>query len=257
MATWLLVHGFTGAPASFDPLCARLEALSRGTKLDIVREALPGHAGRAVDPEDSFEGAVNALVTRIKQLAPPIRVLGYSMGARLVLGALVGLAARPGTRISSATLIGAHFGLETAAARTARVLSDDAWAHMLDAHGLETFLEAWGRQDLFASQAALPPAALEMQAGLRRSHSAAGLAGALRQLGLGRMPNYWPSLSALSLPIRLVVGAHDAKFLALASRALASLPRGDLTVVPGVGHNVLLEAPRELAAILQSDRAGC
>ncbi|MBK8013564.1 MAG: alpha/beta fold hydrolase [Deltaproteobacteria bacterium] len=261
MTTWLLLHGFTGTPGSLDELCSRLMAdaslkcegdTDRAPGVNkIVREALPGHAGRGVDVTHTFENAVDDLVRRLEQLEPPIRVVGYSMGARLVLGALLRPEAR--RRITSATLIGAHFGLESQEARHARVTRDEAWAAMLEKFGLDAFIEAWARQDLFASQAKLPRAVQEAQAAERRKHRPNDLAMALRQLGLGRMPNYWPQLPSLDLPVLLIVGQLDAKFLGVASRAQACLPNAELVAIPGRGHNVVLEAPEHVASILRRD----
>jgi pimeloyl-ACP methyl ester carboxylesterase len=50
--------------------------------------------------------------------------------------------------------------------------------------------------------------------------------------------------------VRLVVGALDAKFLALARDIEAACPRVELDRVAGVGHNVLLEAPDHVASTL-------
>ena len=54
------------------------------------------------------------------------------------------------------------------------------------------------------------------------------------------------------LPVRLVVGELDPKFTALAEEAAALLPRATVVRVPGVGHNVLLEAPAALCALLSA-----
>jgi 2-succinyl-6-hydroxy-2,4-cyclohexadiene-1-carboxylate synthase len=88
------------------------------------------------------------------------------------------------------------------------------------------------------------------QQAVRRRHSSQGLAQSLRVLGLAQMPDYGPALPALDLPVRLVVGALDEKFGLLAARAAARLPRAEVVRVPGVGHNVLLEAPDALCALL-------
>jgi 2-succinyl-6-hydroxy-2,4-cyclohexadiene-1-carboxylate synthase len=96
--------------------------------------------------------------------------------------------------------------------------------------------------------------------------SAEGLARSLRTVGLGRMASYWSSLAAIDRPVHLMAGALDDKFRALAERAAATLPRAQVTpqgsssiasqlvhrvtVVPGAGHNLLLEAPAVVAAAL-------
>ena len=78
----------------------------------------------------------------------------------------------------------------------------------------------------------------------RRSHSAAGLAGALRCLGLGVQPSLWAVLPQLLIPTLLITGARDSKFTALAHKMAAELPMGWHVTVPNAGHAVHLEAPQ-------------
>ena len=66
------------------------------------------------------------------------------------------------------------------------------------------------------------------------------------------MPSAWDALTRLPMPVQLVVGGEDPKFCALAKRMLAHLREGTLHVVPGCGHNVPLEAPAQLAALLRT-----
>lgn len=60
-----------------------------------------------------------------------------------------------------------------------------------------------------------------------------------------------PPIDPLSIttPVRLVVGALDGKYRAIAER-LAPQLGATLSVVPGTGHNVLAEAPAALAELL-------
>ena len=77
-----------------------------------------------------------------------------------------------------------------------------------------------------------------------------GLARALEGMGLGRMPNFGPTLAKTSVPVQLVVGELDSKFVALARRVTSQNPRLRLHVLPRCGHNPLLEAPSRLADLL-------
>jgi 2-succinyl-6-hydroxy-2,4-cyclohexadiene-1-carboxylate synthase len=79
---------------------------------------------------------------------------------------------------------------------------------------------------------------------------------ALRVLGLGQMPNYRGALAYAGARLRLVAGAEDAKFVALARGLVAAFPSTRLELVPGVGHNVLLEAPEHLASLLLQGSEG-
>jgi len=61
------------------------------------------------------------------------------------------------------------------------------------------------------------------------------------------MPNFSAQLVELRLPVQLLVGGEDQRFLRLADRIIEALPQGALEVVPGAGHNLVLEAPQAVA----------
>ena len=243
MADCFLLHGFTGMPASWDPVRAQLP--------DTVRahaEALPGHGGEIrAGACASFEDAALRLLERMDAIGMRrALVAGYSMGARLALAMLV---LRP-ERFVGAVLIGVHPGLHTESERTARRASDARWVETLRTAGIESFADAWERQPLFASQATLPADLAARQRRIRRSHDPRQLALALERLGLAEMPDYRMRLADLQLPVTLVAGERDMKFIDLAREILSHLARGRLVVAPGSGHNVVLEQPRLVAACL-------
>ena len=95
---------------------------------------------------------------------------------------------------------------------------------------MSAFLSEWESLPLLASQASLPETAREAQRRVRSSHDASGLAHALRALGTGRMPNYFPKLGELKLPVLLVVGEKDPKFTAIAEQA-------DIVVLTNLGDH--------------------
>lgn len=249
MKPLVLLHGFTGVPASFDELCELLAERSGGA-LEVYRPLLLGH-GAAADGVELFDDEIERLATDIagRGLAGA-HLCGYSLGARLALG----LVARAPRLFSSATLIGVHPGLTTDAERLERRASDERWARLLTERGLQPFLSAWEEQPLFASQAKLEragsPVAIARQRALRSAHHAPGLARSLRVLGLAEMPSYSATLLTPPLPVTLLVGARDTKFLRLARASAERNAELTLQVIDGAGHNLVLEAPDCLAEVL-------
>jgi 2-succinyl-5-enolpyruvyl-6-hydroxy-3-cyclohexene-1-carboxylate synthase/2-succinyl-6-hydroxy-2,4-cyclohexadiene-1-carboxylate synthase len=79
----------------------------------------------------------------------------------------------------------------------------------------------------------------------------AGLASSLRLAGTGTQAPLWDRLPALTMPVLLVAGALDAKFVAAAERMAGLLPRPTLAVIEDAGHSVHLERPDRLLAILE------
>ena len=60
-----------------------------------------------------------------------------------------------------------------------------------------------------------------------------------------------PFAIMFALPVALVAGELDTKFLELARRLAKDHVAARVVAVPGAGHNVVLEAPEHLAEILR------
>lgn len=239
-ALLVLLHGFNGSPNAWDAVRARLPAT-----IDVFAPALAGHDDTPA-PE-SFVGEVERLATEIRtRSTAPVHVCGYSLGGRLAFGLVAGHS----SLFSRATIISANPGLTDDADRPGRAEQDEKWAALIEREGIERFIESWERQPLFASQTRLPLAVRELQRVQRRRHDPRGLAAAMRALSLARMPAYGAAVAALDLPIDLVTGSGDAKFTAIAADLATKLRRARHVVVPDVGHNVVLEAAEQIAAVL-------
>lgn len=240
--TFVLLHGLTGGPESFDALARELPAGAR-----LVRPLLAGHGPCPTLPE-RWAGEVSRLVGLLEdEGVEGAHLVGYSMGGRLGWSLLDAAPAR----FSRATLIGAHPGLATRAEREARRAEDQRWIELLERDGLDAFLAAWEALPLWRSQASLPAELEREQRRVRRQHQPSALAAALRALGLAEMPPARPE--RIRVPVTLVVGALDQRHLALASELAPKLPRGRCRVVPDAGHNVLLERPQALARLLTEE----
>jgi 2-succinyl-6-hydroxy-2,4-cyclohexadiene-1-carboxylate synthase len=235
MATLVLLHGFTNTGASWDGVVAALPQSYRPLAPDIR-----GHgAASQLRPV-----SLACVIADVSGLADgPFELAGYSMGGRLALHVALAL---PG-RVARLVLVGASPGLAGAGERAARRAADEALAAEVEAMTTEQFAERWARTPVLADQ---PPAVQAAAHAQRLRNTPAGLAAALRGLGTGALPSLWDRLGELTIPVQLVVGGRDAKFRATAERMAAALPDARLTVVPGAGHAVHLEAPAAVAAII-------
>ena len=229
------LHGFTGGAESW-------AAVESACGVPFATPALLGHGAEAPSVE-TFDEEVDRLAGVIDG---PVHLVGYSLGARLALG----IALRHPGRVRALSLVGVNPGLEHDDDAQARREADQALAARLERDGLEAFVDFWEALPLFETQRVLPPAVRAAHRERRLGNSSSGLARALRVLGLGAMPPRWNDLPTLSMPVTLVVGELDAKFRALALRALRRIPTCRLEVVRGIGHDVLVEAPVALAKIL-------
>ena len=236
---WMLLHGFTGSPRSWDPVVS-------GASFDEppVRPFLFGHGpGWHAHEVGSFAEEAQRLCQMAEALRPPRLVAGYSLGARLALGAL----AEAPELIDGCLLIGVHPGLADEAARAERRALDAERARLLREEGVPAFVDRWEQEPLFETQRALPAQARARQREVRLQHDAEGLARSLETLGLGAMPCYEEVLCAASAPVTLMAGARDLKFRDLATRLAGRNAAFECEIVEGAGHNVVLEAGEAVA----------
>ncbi len=246
-APLVLLHGFTGSPLSWAAIAQTLPS-----ERPVAALSLPGH-DPAVPVAHGFDANLDQVAEMLTRAGlTGCQLIGYSLGARTALG----LAVRHPALVATLTLIGVHPGLADENERRARVAHDAVWIDKLQRAGLEAFIDAWERQPIFAKQAHLPAPIRTRQRAIRAGHDPGALAGSLAEMGLGAMPNYWPQLSELAMPVSWITGAEDAKFTALAEAGVAAMRAAGLNPsarqVPGCGHNPLIEAPTALASLLGS-----
>jgi 2-succinyl-6-hydroxy-2,4-cyclohexadiene-1-carboxylate synthase len=244
----LLLHGFTGSPTSWAAVVERLPAT-----WTVLRPWLPGHGpgGWPVALAD-FDEVVDALAAAAANVAAgPWHVAGYSLGGRLALR----LAIRHPGLVGRLVSIGARPGLRTETERAARGDSDGRLAAILREQGIGAFVAAWEGLPLFRTQSRLGPELLAAQRAARLAHSAEGLARALEVLGAAAMPDCWPALPSLPMPVDLVAGELDESYRAVTVAMASSIPTARVTIVPGCGHNVVLECPEAVVGVL-AERSG-
>ena len=239
---WMLLHGFTGAPESWDPLVA-----GSGFDRAPLCPALMGHGRDWREREvESFAAEVGRLCALASTEPPPRFLAGYSLGAR-VAAALLTTAPE---LFQGAVLVGVHPGLKDEGERLERLRADEARARKLRAEGVAAFVSEWEQQPLFASQRALPEGVRAKQREIRLEHDAEGLARSLETLGLGSMPSLADALSASAARVAVMAGGEDSKFRRLATELAARSTHIEPSIVEGAGHNLLLEAPDHVVAAM-------
>jgi len=221
MARLVLVHGFTQVGASWQPI---LPALAGH---EVITIDAPGHGRNANVRADLAETG-----ELLAEHGPAIYI-GYSMGGRMCLHV-------PRSAMTGLVLVSATAGIDDPDERAVRRRSDEVLADRIEAIGTEAFLEEWLALPLFAGLRARGP----------RSSDAAGLATSLRLAGTGTQEPMWDRLPALDVPVLLVAGGDDEKFVAIAERMHDALPHSELHVIDGAGHTVHLEQPEAFTTTL-------
>jgi len=234
----VLLHGFTGSGQGMAEIAQSLEQDYETLALD-----LPGH-GRSADlvraDTDGFDECVDDLVATLESAGHrQAHWLGYSMGARLALGCAV---RHPGS-VASLVLLGGRAGIADPTERAARCREDAALAARIESVGVEAFVDEWLAQPMFASLRKRGARFLAEQRRQRVSNSARGLADSLRRLGPGAQPPLFDALPSVAVPVLLVAGALDRKFVALAHDLAGWLPHAEICEIGDAGHAAHLEQP--------------
>jgi 2-succinyl-6-hydroxy-2,4-cyclohexadiene-1-carboxylate synthase len=237
----LFLHGFMGDRHDFAAITSHLIDQYQCLLID-----LPGH-GKTRVREESEYGMVltaRAIVGALDQLhISQCFLVGYSMGGRLALYLTVHFPERfIGTVLESASP-----GLKTEEERRQRVQQDWQLATELETTDFTEFLTNWYEQPLFASMAR-PLTAIseraprfEQMLARRRQHQPPELAKSLRNLGTGSQPSLWAKLAQNQVPLLLLVGGLDQKFVQINQQMQAIGSSTQLQIIEGCGHNVHFE----------------
>lgn len=196
------LHGFLGLPSDWDFLRDEFEV----DAIDVLRDEIPP------------QGDV---------------LLGYSLGGRLALQALLG-----GAKYERAIIVSTR----VSDAEPDRRERDEAWARRFETEEWEPLLRDWNAQPLFGGHA------MPRQ---ERDFDRAALARALRELSPAVLPSVAERLRELDLPILWIAGERDIKYVAEARRVGELLPRAEVAIVAGAAHRVPWEKPAVVRRLIR------
>jgi 3-oxoadipate enol-lactonase len=234
--TAVFLHGLGGGRTAWRP---QLEGLSASRR--CVAWDAPGYGASAPVTARSFDAYADAAVAFIDTVSPdePVDLVGMSFGGMIAQYT----AARIPERIRTLTLLctSPKFGLDGT--------DPDEWrAHRLAG------LEAMG------SPAAAAPAILSSLAGPNGAHvvpeavavmSRVPLAGLLDSLTTIASHDTRTILPTIDVPTLILVGELDEETPVSYAQAIDELlPDSRVSVIPGAGHLLNLEAPDEVNAAL-------
>src|SRR4051794_5999830 len=219
MSRLVLVHGFTQTGASWTPLVPALERAGHLVCTPDVPAALGLVDGAAALADSAGVGVW----------------IGYSMGGRLALHVALAFP----DQVERLVLVSATAGIDDPMDRAVRREEDELRAQSAEASPAE-FLRRWLAQPLFAGLS-------EDAAGLdTRETSGPVLASHLRLMGTGRQEPLWDRVGELEMPVLIVAGERDRKFVQLGQRITTSIgDNAEMLVIPDSGHACHLERPHE------------
>ena len=241
----VLLHGFMGSGEVFEHLIEDLKEYCNPVTIDLL-----GH-GQSEGAELHYRFSTKEQVADLsklisEQLHVPLFLYGYSMGGRLALQLSIH---RPdlfkGLILESAT-----FGLEGETERQARQALDARRADAITGN-FEGFLTEWQQKPIFRS-ANIAPSFMENMMNIQKNQDPFWLSNALLGFGTGTMPCVKDRLSEIPIPVQLIAGKNDSKFLHINIQMEKELTDGSFTIVEYSGHRIHLEQPKKLNRILKS-----
>ena len=231
----ILLHGFTQTGRGWDEVVCHLDR----ERYRPLAPDLRGHGAAGPRRPADFDACVRDIASLA---AGSFALAGYSMGGRLALHVAF---AHPAL-VERLVLVSSTAGIADDAARATRRLEDERRADEIERDGVEAFLERWLALPLFAG---LPPDAAGLDE--RRANTTAGLASSLRLAGAGAQASLGDRLGTLTMPVLLVAGALDTKFVGIAEQMAAAIPTATLAIVAGAGHVVHVERPDKFVGLLR------
>ena len=228
MNLWCL-HGAVGLAADWDVFKRRIEQ--------------EGHRVHAIDlwsylqdGECSFEDFAGKLCREARNASAPPVLIGYSMGGRLALHALI----EDPEAWGGAMMISVHPGRESEEEKIPRMAADAEWAAKILAGKWDSFLEAWEAQPVLQGQCETPLADRSI---LRERQVA--VARGFTSWSLGKQENLRSLLASITRPVFWLSGSRDPKFVSLTDSVWKEMPDGYLLGPVKAGHRVPWEAPEE------------
>ncbi|WP_153465253.1 2-succinyl-6-hydroxy-2,4-cyclohexadiene-1-carboxylate synthase [Sediminibacillus terrae] len=238
----LLLHGFTGSSESWQQYVEKWKDRFRVLLLD-----LPGHGKTKTQAPIRMEDFCDDLGQLLDQLSiSKVNLLGYSLGGRAALSFTV---MKP-ERVQSLMLESASPGLDSPDEQLARKTKDEALAERILEQGVTSFVDYWENLPLFDSQNKLPDSIQNRIRQERLSHTERGLANSLIGMGTGAQPSWWGELGDIRLPVLLLAGEMDQKFVGIAEEMHQSMPSSELKIIPLSGHAIHVEQPQKFDTIV-------
>ena len=240
----LFLHGFMGDCHTFDRIIPWLK-----DDFSCLSVDLPGHGQTKtpiLDRSDTLQKVASALIDLLTCLGlARCALVGYSMGGRLALY----LTLHFPERFVKTILESASPGLKTQVEREERIERDFKLARDLETGSFSAFLWRWYDNPLFASLRQHPEFPKIMK--MRLSNDPIALAKTLRNLSTGRQPSLWEMLVDNQIPLFLLSGEFDTKFIAINTEMKQHCQTAKLKIVPGCGHNIHFEDPPTFARLLR------
>ncbi|WP_246231678.1 2-succinyl-6-hydroxy-2,4-cyclohexadiene-1-carboxylate synthase [Sporosarcina jiandibaonis] len=242
----VFLHGFTGSAGTWSEITGLLKEKFHTIAIDLI-----GH-GKTTAPRDpgrySMEKQIADLETLFNELnIEKFILLGYSMGGRIALSYTIMYP----KRVESLILESSTPGLKTNNERMERMSNDKLLAQRINSEGIRSFVEFWESIPLFYSQKKLSAEHQQRIRDERLSQNEVGLSNSLLGIGTGSQPSNWHRLKEINVPVLLITGEFDRKFIKIAQEMKKALHYSKHCSVKDAGHAIHVEKPTLFATMIE------
>ncbi len=221
--TLFCLHGFLGHPIDW-------------TGISHEKPVVPNIFEDEIISLQNWSESFNKKVERqVKSAGEKSILMGYSMGGRLALHALIN---HPDL-YNAAIIISASYGVEDPEERERRYQHDINWSNAFLSESWDSLLERWNGQPIFQYDK-------KDVIRLEKDYSRKALSDAMRCFSIGKQEFLKEKIEELDIPILWVVGERDTKYVSLAKNLRLKHPDSSIVVIPNAGHRLHLTNPETL-----------
>lgn len=238
----LMLHGFMGSGKVFEHLIDGLTSFCNPITIDLA-----GH-GETESPADPMLYSAERQVKQIHSIIQRLQfdnlfLYGYSMGGRLAFQ----LIASYSNLFSGAIIESSHCGTSSKMEKTNRKNLDDERARQIE-HDFDEFIDDWMKLPLFQHT---PDQIKTVYQDVMKDQNPKTISGSIRGFGAGVMPSVCSKITQVDLPLTLIVGELDQKYVNRMSEIQKSNDRSDFHIIKGAGHRVHTDQPEKFVEILK------
>lgn len=235
--TLLFLHGFSNSSEEWLFLKNKLNPNLNIYALDFL-----GHGNSSSPREVSYykTDSLNIQLNKIvSELNPKSLILvGYSMGGRAALSYWNQFP----DKVNGLILESSTAGIEDEVAKKERKSADNQYCKRIVKNGIEWFANDWLNKPVFSTikqNKSLYNSLIEK----KKKNNVIGLINSLRGFGTGVMPSYWNTINRIDIPVLLMAGQLDEKFVEINKKMNTLIKSSVLEIIPNCGHNIHLEKP--------------
>lgn len=228
----ILLHGFTGSMLTWKYMVKQWRH-----QFQIITIDLPGHGKTHIKNPKSMKDFCDDLIKLFDYLKiKSAHIVGYSMGGRIALSFYNYYP----EAVASLVLESASPGLKTDDERQDRIKKDAKVAEKIKTDFTE-FVNFWESIPLFTSHEHLSDEAKRDLRDERLMQTPQGLIDSLTHMGTGVQPSWWKSLVEITVPVLLITGVLDDKFVKINTEMAKMIPKNRLEVISDSGHTPHIE----------------